>query len=333
MPAAKHIFETTEQIREHYPFLPTIAYARLKPSIKFVERRYIPELMDSTTFASLLTQMGEEAPAEPWAKLIELVRDAGAYLVAKHYIPHGNVQIGANGLMVDMTEGQAPASRDRKNDLLRGITTQAIDTLDLVIEHLEANVATFTDYADSDIRKRQKRSLISTATQFNDLYPVGTNRWIWRMLIPWRDKVEQARIVHTLGEAYYTELLTQHHAANLSTDDEAIFAKAAEALAYGTMEKAMMNLSITIEEMGVTVYNNQGQALEEMRTTAEIQRIEKATAIARQESQRLLTAIQKELDTNASASKYTTYFNSPTYTAPDDQPDLNPEGQTFYNGL
>lgn len=334
MPAAAHIFTTADQIIEHYPFLPTIKYEKLLPSIKFVERRYIPELMDDTTFAGLLTQMGEASPAEPWAKLIELVRDASAYLVAKHYIPHGNVQIGQNGLMVDMAEGQAPASRDRKNDLIRGITTQAIDTLDLVIAHLEANVDTFTAYASSEIRTKQNASLIRTATDFNERYNIGTNRWVWRMLRPWRDKAERSRIIGTIGQDYYDELITQRNAGTLTPENKVIFTKAADALAYATMQHSIMNLSLTIDETGVTVYNNPSQPTDEMRTTAEIKRIELAATRCQHECDRLLEEIEKELDANASAEKYATYFASDKYTAPADAVNLNdPTEQSFFNAL
>ncbi len=320
---AKHIFETAEKIVEHYPFLKTITFDRLKPSIKFVERRYQPKLMDATTWGALLDQVDTVNPGTVWTELIDRTRDAFAYLTALHYIPHGNVGIGEMGLQVEITESHAPASKDRKNDLMRGIWEQALDHLDIVIEHLNANLATFTDYATSDQYTENTKSLINDAATFNDFYPIGTNRWVWLMLKPWRDKTELSKIAGTLGTDYHNELVVKIKADGLLAEDEIILEKARRALAFATIEASAMNLSIRIEEHAVTVYNNASQVANDLRTTVEIQRVEKAQNYCKKEALQILKDIETTLRTEASVSKYPTFFASDAYIAPEDAVVLN----------
>jgi hypothetical protein len=321
---AAHIFENSPTIIEHYPFLKTITFERLKPSVKFVERRYSQRLMDATTWGTLLDELDQlERSSAVWKELIDRARDAFAYLTALHYIPHGNVSIGEMGLQVEITDSHAPASKDRKNDLMRGIWEQAQDHLDMVIEQLNANLDTFTDYAASEQYKTNTKSLINEAADFNDFYPIGSNRWIWRMMMPWRDKAEQSRIIGTIGSDYHAELITKTKAETLLAEDTAIVQKAKQALAFATIEMSAMNMSIRIEEHSVSIYNNASQAENDLRTTAEISRVEIVQKHCRSEVRRLLREIENTLRAEASATKYATFFNSEAYTAPADITQLN----------
>jgi hypothetical protein len=337
---ADHIFNTTEQIIAHYPFLNTTPFDRLKPSMKFVERRYIPQLMDSNTWSTLLQKLEDDPIADPWKELVELTRDACAYLIAAHWIPHGNVMIGAQGLQVAKSDTMVPASKDRKNDLLRGIHEQATDTLDLIIEHLHANLNTYSDYKNSDLYAEHTKSLIGSSIEFTNLYPIGTNRWVWRQIVPWRNKAELSRIIGTLGEDYHKELVMEANGvdgAELDAVNEPIFKMARQALAFATIELAILHLGLRIEEHGVTVYNNASNATNDLRTPAEIERTKLAAEQAKAESDRLLQEIEKELRENASATKYATFFNSEAYVAPEDVTVLNDtelnENPGNFNGL
>jgi hypothetical protein len=321
---ASHIFTTIEEIAEHYPFLETLEFNRIKPSVKFVERRYIPELMDSVTFGTLLDEIDDiPAASAQWKELIDRTRDACAYLVALYAIPHLNVGIGEMGLRVEVTDMHQPASKDRKNDLMRGIWEQATDHLDLVIDYLNANIATFTDYASSDQYAANTKSLINDASTFNELYAIGTNRWVWRMLRPWRNRAEESRIIGTLGKEYHAELITQAKAGSLTAENKAIYTLAQQALAFATIEISALHLQLRFEEGGVTIYNNASQPVNDLRTSAEIERVNLAVKKCQQQARSILSRIEKELRSNASASKYTTFFNSPAYVAPSEAVKLN----------
>lgn len=329
---ADHIFSNTTEIAEHYPFLKTITFDRLKPSMKFVERRYSKELMDATTWGTLLDEIDDIPGATAvWKELIDRTRDAFAYLIALHYIPHGNVGIGEMGLRVENTEGHAPASKDRKNDLMRGIWEQAVDHLDMVIEQLNANLNTFTHYASSDQYTENTKSLINDSKTFNDFYPIGTNRWVWRMLRPWRTKAEQSKIIGTLGATFHTELITQAKADSLSPENQIIYKKAQQALAYATIDLSAINLSLRIEEGAVSVYNNASQVANDLRTTADMERTDRARKYCASEARRLLVEIENTLRSEASATKYATFFNSDSYVAPADTTDLNDITDKDYN--
>ena len=331
---ATHIFDDIATLAEHYPFLKSVNYSAVKPHIKFAERRYVPELMDDITFGTLLDESDDIPAADArWQSLIEYTRDALAFLTVMHYIPHGNVRLGQGNLVVDDSDRTKPASKDRKNDLHRGIHEQAIEHLDTVIKHLNANTDFFTDYAASDQYEASRASLINFADEFNNLYPIGTNRWAWRSMKPWKNQAESGRIIDTLGQDYYDELITQAKAGTLSTENAPIFAKAQRALAFSTIEMSLDNTAIRIEEGAITVYNNASQPVNDIRTTASASVMDNAIKNARDEAKKLLGEIDATLKADASATKYATYFNSSKYVAAADATVINEEDDKIFNAL
>lgn len=322
---AANIFNSTDEITPHYPFLKTINFERLLPTVKFVEHRYQPELMDDDTYAAILTALDDlENASEEMKKLVGYTRSAFAYLVALHYIPHGNVSIGEMGLQVHESEEIKPASKDRKNDLMRGIHEQAMDSLDLVIEYLNktASLTVFPDYFNSDFPETSTAHIINTAKEFNSIYPIGTNRWIWRKLKPWLIKAE-AKVVAVLGADYFNELITEARAEALTSDNLAIYQDAQKALAYATIEICLTHLSIRISDDGVTVYNNASNPVNDLRTTVDHDRNNAIKHESKIQSQEYLRKIETELQTNASATKYPTYYNSDAYVEPEDEETIN----------
>jgi len=331
---ADHIFEDIATLTEHYPFLSTVNYSVVKPHIKFAERRYVPELMDSVTWGTLLDEsVSGRASDARWTNLIEYTRDALAFLTVLHYIPHGNVRLSQGSLVVDSSDRTAPASKDRKNDLMRGVLEQAVEHLDYVIKHLNANADFFTNYAASEQYEASRASMINFSDDFNALYPLGTNRWVWRSMKPWKNRAESSRIIATLGPPYYNELLTQSKAGTLSTDNAPIFAKAQAALAFATIQLALENTAIRIEEGAITVYNNASQPANDLRTNASANTAQNAIDNARDEASKLLSEIEKTLLAEASATKYSTYFNSSKYVAPTDATAINEATDKIFNAL
>lgn len=331
---AANIFEDIDTLKEHYPFLSSVPFSRVKPHMKFAERRYIPELMDEVTWGTLLDELDDIPAADPrWKSLIEYTRDAMAFLTTLHYVPHGNVSLAQGNLVVADSDRSKPASKDRKNDLMRGLLEQSVEHLDQVIKHLNANTDFFTNYAASPQYEASQASLINFSDEFNNLYPLGTNRWAWRSMKPWKRKAEKTRIIGTLGQAYYAELIAQAKAGTLTTENTAIYEECREALAFATVEASLENMAIRIEEGAITVYNNASQPVDDIRTNADANTVQKAIDNCKEEASRILRAVEETLRTNASATQYATFFNSDKYVAPADETEINEEGDTIFNGL
>jgi hypothetical protein len=331
---ADHIFTDITTLQEHYPFLSTVEFSVVKPHVKFAERRYIPELMDDVTWGTLLDEIDNNRISDArWTALIDYTRDALAFLTTMHYVPHGNVRLAQGNLVVTDNDRTKPASKDRKNDLMRGLLEQSVEHLDQVIKHLNANTTFFTNYANSTQYEASQASLINFADDFNELYPLGTNRWAWRSMKPWKRRAEKTRIIGTLGQTYYNELIAQSKAGTLTADNLAIYDECREALAFATVEGSLENMAIRIEEGAITVYNNASQPADDIRTNANATTVQKAVDNCKEEATRIMRSVEDTLRTDASATKYPTFFNSTKYVAPADQTEINEEGDTIFNAL
>lgn len=150
---------------------------------------------------------------------------------------------------------------------------------------------------------------------------------------PWKNRAEKSRIIGTLGDAYYAELIAQAKAGTLTADNQAIYDDCRQALAFATVETSLENMAIRIEEAAITVYNNASQPTNDIRTNAESATVQKAIDNCRSEANQLLSGVEKTLRTDASATKYATFFNSDTYVAPASAEVINEEDDTIFNGL
>lgn len=146
-----------------------------------------------------------------------------------------NVVITNNGLAVVSNPNLAPASTDRRNNLLQNCQDNAWDNMETLLEFLEENINDYPNWETSDAYSTQYQLLISSARRFNELYPINRSRLTY---LDWRHimkDVELLQMEPVVSKKMMDELKEQLKVDSLSEDNELILEKLQKALAYLTV--------------------------------------------------------------------------------------------------
>ena len=319
--ARKNLFISLGEMQLFYPFQDNDdLFITIKPTLDQVERKYILTEIDSTTWESLMTQMGEtDTPTytnEIWRGLAERLQLAAANLAALYYLDKGNVTYSGAGLLVPKTSSAVPASEFRTQQLRKSLFRDVQDALDQVIEYLEGNTAIFTNWASSEMRSDLNGQIIRTAKEFNDAYSISESRYIFRKLLPSQKYVIDTQVKAVLGkeflEAYITDLTS-----GLNDDHLEINKQLHRAIAYLTIGHAVPRLQQQFGPEGIALFDSEFQQSFSRRQDGDLQRIRFMSDDAISKGESDLADLKHFLDKNASSIKYPEYFNSEKYDDPE----------------
>jgi hypothetical protein len=123
-------------------------------------------------------------------------------------------------------------------------------TFDRLIRFLNANVASFPEWASSDARKNTLSLFINTPEHFDRLYPIDSSPVFYIRLAQIMREIERKLIKPILGDTY-AELKRAIAAGTLSPDEQELYDYVCDPIPLLTMSKAITRLSVTLLPEGV----------------------------------------------------------------------------------
>jgi hypothetical protein len=229
------------------------------------------------------------------------------------------LSVGAQGIQTIQTDSHRPAMQYQIMNLKESWIARANLNMDLLLKYLEDHRSDFPEYipVDNDL-------FIHNAKEFQKVIDIRESRRVFISLKPVIASIEKKYIRPTLGSDYFDELkgiLNGSGSSDISNDDQTILDLIRPALAHLTLERALQEISIDVLDWGVfeTASNTfdkvQGKA------NANRERIGVMVDACQRDGEAELKELQEYLDTNASASKYTTYYNSDRRITPGTAPE------------
>lgn len=321
----KNLFINYEEIAAYYPFADTLSFDDLLPTLKGVERNYLKTDIDAVTWTAILAELDLASPTNDyWAELIDITCQAAAYLVALQHMDKANVIFSAAGLLVAKTDNTVPASEYRTQQLRYQLMKDAQTTLDNLIGFLEDNLAVFTDWATSDERGARAELIVRTAKEFDMVYSINENRWLFRKLMARQQMVIRTQVRGELGNEFIDAFIADLTDGALSTDNQKVVPRLHAAIALLTMSEAIPSLQQQFGPEGIAMFDSEYSRSASRRLDGDISRVQFLKNDAQVKGMQELRALKTYLDENAAADKYPEYFNSDSYTDPAvDDTDLN----------
>lgn len=321
----KHLFTSIAEVQSYYPFQDNEDFFdALLPTLRQVERKYLLDIVDATTWQALLDQIDAGSYTnETWEELAERTMQAAANLVALYHMSKANVVFSSGGLLVTKTDQMVPASEFRTKELKKSLFRDVQDALDQVIDHLEANTVIFTDWAASDQRAEMNGLIIRTADEFDRFYSIGESRFLFRKLLPSQRYVIETHVKAVLGKEFL-EAFIDDMADGLSEENQVILPQLQRGIAYLTMGHAVPRIQQQFGPEGIAIFDSEYQVYGARRQEGDLSRLQylQDDAISKGESE--LADLKYFLDENATDSVYADYFNSAAYADPsEDHTDLN----------
>lgn len=322
--ARKNLFTSFDEIANFYPFQDTLQFSDLLSPLKSVERQFFTDV-DKETWTKLLDMIDSETYLNDyWEELGYIASQAAAHLVAWQYMDKTNVIFSSAGLLVAKTEGTVPASEARTNALRYSLMKLAQTHLDEMLEHLEANTATFTDYAASPEREALNSLIIRTAAEFDQAYPISENRWIFRKLVTKQRMVIDTQLKAYVGQEFIDAYLDALDSGTMPDEYKAIRALMHRGIAHITFAEAVPSLQQQFGPEGIAIFDSSFQPAGSRRDSDDSNRFTLLQNTAMAQGLQELSKLKYYLNTHASSTVFPEYFASDSFVDPDiDDTDLN----------
>lgn len=293
------------------------------PNFTRTDARYLVPILGKTIYDNLVAQAeGTITDAE----LVRLAQQASAPLAYWHDAAGLQAKISDTGIHTFESENQRAAHRWEYEELKEKLQDDALWALDELLEYLFANKPlSWGPPTEID-------TIIQTGNEFNSIFPLFRAHITFNTFRPLIKQVTDQYIISAIGQDFFTEL---KEATTLTADEAAVVLLIKKAVAHYTIKTAVDVLPVKIASQGFTVLlnsntdkANQGEAA----ATANLLSNLKSTAGNNGDNYQV--QLMSYLNSKASETVFTTFFNSEFYTNPTttvEDPNTNRKGiVSFY---
>lgn len=304
------------------PVSKSLSFEQMKPSLKRAQKKYIQPLLGVDLESVLEVAYEDEDATAAEEALLDYVQVALAHLGMWLYMPQGNVYVTENGVMASHTDRLKPAFEWQVKAYRNSLLETGFDGLDELIEHLESVAdADFPDWLTSEGCTRSRAYFINTATHYTQYVgALRDSRYRYLQLRGTMERVEYNLVrTHLLGDALYEALKAEILADTVSVANAKLLRGLEGAVAHLTWSQSLQELSLKVDDDGVSVANN----------------ILGRTVDSRQPASDGLVQQQMAHHARVSAS-YQEQVTNLLYAAPDDYPlwrdsglYVDPQGSTY----
>lgn len=316
------LFKSTTEFREYENISSSLDFNDLKPSIRSIEENtLIPVLSqeqydilnNAYTAANSINDLNADQKA-----LLEKCRFVVAPLALVMWSFGGQLSKSSQGIQIVSTETHKQAFQwqiieDRQRLRLRGY-----QSLDRLLIFLESKKLVYTDWAGSDAYTVFKENFIQTAADFNNYYNINGSRYLFYLLKPFINQVENGVVKNTLLETLYTSLKTKVKDGGLTTAEKKLIELLKPAVAGLSLAKAISQLTLQVSEFGITLSSNQDTTTSNNYDPADSKRLNDLKAQATEEGESALDVAYKYILKNL--ADFPDHSSDPEYSA-----DASPE--------
>jgi len=288
-------------------------FALLQPDLLLAEYDYLRPALGSDFFDELLGATADEA-----TELRRLLAFALANLTMVSFLDVAQVQISGSGVQIISTDREKTAFQWQINALKANLSRKGFNGLEKALGYLEQHAAAFPTWASSDTAQRARGQFLASASEFSAYYNISNARLTFQALASLLPKTESFRLHPALGEEFFDELKQQLRMAALTPENEQLVTDYLRpALAHLTMAQAIGELGFSLNgqnlELNVFRFDDSNSKEADPGLT---QLLDLKTGQALHDGERYLRRLVAHLNATASATRYATFFNSPTYAPP-----------------
>lgn len=314
------------QIKEASTILISNTLANWKPYLAEAEDTFIKPVIGKNLLKALDDEAnGSASGVSKYDELLTRMRISTALYGLYLGIDEMAVSISASGIQEISNETRKPAPLYKVKNLKESLIARANRQLDLALEYIEEHLSDFPEYdaLDDDL-------FIHNAKEFQEHVDIRGSRRVFIAMKGVMKNIEKRYIRPTLSDAFYSEMKTalqSSSSSGMSADDQAVIDLIRPAIAHLTIARALKEISIDMLDWGV--FDTAGNTFDNIqgKQEANATRIGMMIDANQLDGEADLKELQIFLDKNASATKYSTYFNSDVYADPAaDRPSL------FVNG-
>lgn len=283
------------------------AYANIWPQIQperedaqdEVAKYASAELMDALVTAY------QAAPVTPlaskWSTILPYVQRCVSELAISLYIPKkGLGNLGQEGLTQPNGENVKASSGWVAEKMSREYKKGYYKQIDKLLAFLEKNKGVYNEWATSSARTFYKELFVGNTDTFSKWYNINDSRRTFLALVQ-SLRIAEDMVLDVIGEDFYNALKAELNNNSYSDENKKVMKYIERACCYLAINYGLMDLSLTIDEQGVTVMDNtSGRDNVENKKDAGMEVIAAKANAAFQEGTRILSKLKEFLIANSS---------------------------------
>ena len=292
-------------------------FALLQADMLLVEYDQLRPLLGDGFYDGLLETVAGPGDAVQ-LRLRYLLSMAQAHLTMVEGIDALQVQISGSGIQIYSDANVKTAFQWQIDALKLMHARKGYSALDKALAFLDAHPADFPTWAGSPAAVKAREYFLSSADEFAEHYTISHTRQTYLALLPLIRKMERFALVPVLGQPYFDELKAQQAAGTLTAENAAVVtAFLRPALAHVVMGAAIGELGFSLNGAAFELNVFRPDNSNSKETDPGVQKLlDIKGSQANDDGAHFLRQLRKQLNTEASAEKYATYFASSAYDAP-----------------
>lgn len=278
------------------------------PDFTRAEQRYLLPVLTASVLAGL-QKMADNAGDKPeWNSLLDITRRALAPLAFLDELALKHIRLTDNGLKKTSSEHTESVFKWEYNEVKEQMQREIAICMDELWQHLFENASTYS-WTDPTPYK----SIFKTAKEFNDYYTLHQPYRVFPLLNSTIKLVERDFVIPAIGKIFFEELK-----ANTTPDDDTkmVLELLKDAVASLSIHKAVEKLPVRITNYGFTVVQSASDTETATQNNAPSNQLSLLYESTKKDGLNALNQAKSYLNQKASASKFTTFFNSDYYTNP-----------------
>ncbi len=307
------LIKNVSDLQKYLPVNADLNIAGILPFINAIEASIIIKNISQTQYDDLNTAYNGAGCNSDQQKLLDKVQPAVAFFAFKEWIPVAQVILDNSGIRIANTNEMKTAFQWQIDKLEDSALRNAYIALEQLLAFMETNKSVYTLWAASTSYTIYKEGFINTANDFNTYYNINQSRLTFLALKASMRKTEDFDIKGSIDATLFALIKTQIKANSLDSDNTALMAFIQPAVAHLTIAKAIDSLAVTMDDRGIIVYKDTGRITTRAFDGAGDTMLDSLHRRALEDGQNYLKQLRDYLNTNASVSKYATYFASALY--------------------
>jgi len=231
----------------------SLSLSSLEPSIRQAAALYLNPWLGDAFYADLVAWAVAGSPTAAQTAAVKYARRALGPLALYEYAPIGAVQFSDTGISRVENEHHKTAYKYQEFNWRMQMLTQGYEALELMLKFLEANQADYANWVAGSGYARNKALFLNYASEFREAYSKNVTRYVFEVLRPLIEDVEDFAIRSTLPKQFYDALKAQILAKNISAADAKVIALIRKAIANFVIEEAIQRNLISFDGTIVAV--------------------------------------------------------------------------------
>ena len=197
-----------KEIGAYVPTSASLSFAKMESSLQSAEDLFLTPLLGSGMMTTLETIYGKqpESRTPKEQQLLILAQRAEANMAFFYNFDALQLRITDQGFQRQGSEDWQQAYKYQEDRLREGFKTKGFNAIDALLDYLDENTDTFTDYKDAPAYAERQTAIVKNTREVQKWVNIGHSTLVFLRFAAEFPTVEETVLRATMGDAFYQQL-------------------------------------------------------------------------------------------------------------------------------